>query len=361
MYKICLISNLYPSNEDPSYGSFVEQSYNQLKGMGFLLREPVVIKGRLKPVRKTLAYIKFVITGLWSLIIEKNDLYYFHYLTYSTLCLIPVLPFKKVKFVVNIHGDDLVGNRPIHKIMGVATPYILRKAEKIVVPSSYFKSTVKKMYPHVLDEKIIISPSSGFNENIFFPHNAKMTDRNPIHFGYVSRVDEGKGWEDLLRASQILKSENPELFKNFKLSVYGSGNEVEKLVESINQMDLADKIQYHAAVPHEKLGDIFRSFDYFIFPTLRESLGLVAIEALACGTPVICSDIKPLTEYVVQGQNGFYFKVNSPIDLYNIIKDCFSVSQVSYQTLAENAKYSVEEFESKRVMLKLQTELLSIF
>lgn len=360
MNTICFISNLYPSKSDPTFGSFVEYSYQQLGKMGFCLRPPIVINARLTPVKKILAYSKFILTGFYALTMQKNDLYYFHYLTYSTLCLLPVLPFKKIKYVVNIHGDDLVGTRLIHKIMGLPSPYILKHAVKVIVPSNYFKKKVLSLHPHISENKIIISPSSGINPDIFYPKGVSTKTKKDLHFGYVSRIDEGKGWQIMLEAISMLKRDNPDLYKNFKLSVYGKGSQVKEFTEMIKNLHLYDTVMYYGAAHHNELGAIFRSFDYFLFPTTRESLGLVAIEALACGTPVICSDIEPLTEFIIEGKNGYLFEKYSSIKLFNSIKDCYSIPLDNYQALVNNSVHSAKDFESSKVMNKLNQNLRGI-
>jgi len=357
MPTICFISNLFPSKSDPTFGSFVENSYQQLEKMGYYLRPPIVIDGRLKSVKKLLAYFKFIFSGLCALTLQKNDLYYFHYLTYSTLSLLPVLPFKKVKYIVNIHGDDLVGARLIHKIMGLPSSYILKHSVKVIVPSNYFKQKVLSLHPHISEKKIIISPSSGINSDIFYPKELVQKNDKKIHFGYVSRIDEGKGWQIMLQAISILKTDSPNLYKNLKLSVYGKGNQTKELTDMINNLNINETVTYYGAAQHRDLGAIFRSFDYFLFPTIRESLGLVAIEALACGTPVICSDIEPLTEFVVEGKNGHLFKKNSATQLSKNIEACYSISSDEYHNLANNSIQSVQDFESSKVMHDLNQNI----
>ncbi len=359
MKKICFISNLFPSKKDPSFGSFVGLNFQQLKGMGYELGRPIVIDARVKALPKLLAYLRFVLSGVKAVLNSKSyDFFYIHYLTYSTLCLIPVLPFKKVKYLVNIHGDDLVGNRLIHKIMGIPSGYILKHATAIVVPTQYFKRQLLLLYPFVALNKVIISESGGFREDIFYPKNKKSLDESaPLHFGYISRIDEGKGWELMLEAFALLKEHQPEKYSRTILSVYGAGAQTNEFLAMVQKLKLEDVVSYYGPLEQTKLGDKYRSFDYFLFPTRRESFGLVAIESLACGTPIICSEIEPLIDLVTHADNGYLFEDGCIIALYENILNCYSLNDESYASLSKSAISSVEKYKSVQVANRLHKEI----
>ncbi|SFD44687.1 glycosyltransferase family 4 protein [Pseudoalteromonas denitrificans] len=361
MKKVCFISNLFPSKEDPTFGSFVGLSFEQLKKMGYNLDQPIVMDARLGAFKKLFAYISFFFRGLKATISNKYDFYYIHYLTYSTLCLLPVLPFKKVKYLINIHGDDLVGTRLIHKIMGFPSPYILKHATAIVVPSAYFKRSLLELHPKIAENKVVISESAGFKEAIFFPKPKLKKENKKIHFGYISRVDEGKGWEVMLEALAILKESNLNEINNLTLSVYGAGSQTQAFDSMVQEFELEKIVTYYGPLEQSKLGEKYRSFDYFLFPTRRESFGLVAAESLACGTPVVCSEIEPLTDIVFDNKNGFLFKDGSAEDLYKRILHCFSISEENYSSLVENAIDSSNSYKSVKVSETLYKNMKSLF
>jgi glycosyltransferase involved in cell wall biosynthesis len=362
--KICFISNLFPSEKDPSFGSFVGLSYQQLKNMGYNLSQPIVINARVGKFKKLLAYIKFFFTGLKAILSNKYDFFYIHYLTYSTLCLLPILPFKQVKYLVNIHGDDLVGTRLIHKIMSLPSGYILKRATAVVVPSLYFKRQLLLRHNFVGEGKIIISESAGFREDFFYPakdqKNELITHSENLHFGYISRVDEGKGWELMLLAFAQLKENNPAEYAKSRLSVYGAGAQAPAFNAMVLQLHLSDVVTYYGPLAQKELGEKYRSFDYFLFPTRRESFGLVAVESLACGTPVICSAIEPLTDMLFHGDNGFLFKDGCADSLYENIGKCFGMTEENYLLLRKQAVKSAEQYKSEHVAQRLYDAIETI-
>lgn len=360
MKKVCFISNLFPSKKDPTFGSFVGLSYEQLKNMGYELDKPIVMDARVGPFKKLLAYIVFFIKGIKAVLNSKYDFYYIHYLTYSTLCLLPILPFKKVNYLINIHGDDLVGTRLIHKIMGSTSSYILKHASAVVVPSAYFKRNLLELHPHVTESKVVISESAGFKESIFFPKKQIIAPKDKLHFGYISRVDEGKGWELMLEALSQLKKNNISEFSKLRLSVYGAGVQAPLFLDMVKKLKLENTVKYYGPLEQSELGEKYRSFDFFLFPTRRESFGLVAAESLGCATPVICSEIEPLTDIVFNCKNGYLFKDGSSEDLYTKILHCFTLSSDEYESLAIAAIDSSNCYKSEAVSQKLYENMTSL-
>jgi glycosyltransferase involved in cell wall biosynthesis len=365
MKRICFISNLFPSKKDPSFGSFVGLSYEQLKAMGYELSKPIVINARVSTFKKLLAYIKFIFSGVKALLSNKYDFFYIHYLTYSTLCLLPILPFKKIKYLINIHGDDLVGTRLIHKIMGVPSSYILKRAEAVVVPSLYFKRQLLHRYDFIEEKRIVISESAGFREDFFYPKEQPLNEppvtNDKLHFGYISRVDEGKGWELMLEAFSLLKNNNPKEYNKATLSVYGAGTQTSDFELMVSRLNLDVVVTYYGPLEQKLLGDKYRTFDYFLFPTRRESFGLVAVEALACGTPVICSEIEPLTDMLFHNENGFLFKDGCSKDLYKNILNCFSITKDKRVLLSQSAIKSSQRYKSKQVAKRLHDAIELLF
>lgn len=355
MSKICFIANLFPSKKDPSFGSFVGKNYEQLEAQGNQIVNKVVIDYRASGFEKLLCYVRFVAQGIRAIATRNYDYIYFHYLTYSTLCLLPFLLLSRPKYVVNIHGDDLVGDTPIHKIMGFASPLILKRSAAVVVPSSYFKAKLLELYPWYQESKIIVSPSGGVDFELFKP--TVMPSEVGFTLGYVSRIDEGKGWQELLEALAIINAANPELLSGFSLKMYGTGAQVPALQAQIAKLELTSLVRYFGALKPHELVDKYSEMNAFIFPTHRESFGLVAVEALACGTPVLASNISPVNEVVIDGKNGLLFDVKSKESIADKIVQILTMSAREYDALSSNTRSSVKHYAANQVAQQLDVEL----
>ncbi|WMN61194.1 glycosyltransferase family 4 protein [Pseudoalteromonas xiamenensis] len=355
MRKICFIANLFPSEKDPSFGSFVGKNYEQLKSHGNEIVSKIVIDYRTHGIYKLLTYVKFVARGIRAIAKRDYDYVYFHYLTYSTLCLIPFLFINRPKYVINIHGDDLVGVSLTHRVMGFFSALILRHSAAVIVPSTYFKDCLLDLYPWYQKNKIIVSPSAGVEFALFKP--TLCSDREGFVLGYVSRIDEGKGWQELLEALALIKETQPHVLSNFKLKMYGTGSQVGELTEKILNLKLSSLVSYFGALKPNELVEKYQEMDAFIFPTHRESFGLVAVEALACGIPVLASNINPVNEIVIDGKNGLHFEAKNEASIAQKIIEIVTMKSSDYRILCSNARESVSQYNSTQVASDLVNEL----
>jgi phosphatidylinositol alpha-mannosyltransferase len=182
-----------------------------------------------------------------------------------------------------------------------------------------FKSVFKKLYPR-LNGKIAVSKPvldylSRYIPGDFqiIPNGIEMehfsTDgpRRPefsddkLNILFVGRLEKRKGLEYLIRACSIIKKE----FSDFRLIVVGSGTRFRrKYRRMINDLNL-DNIVFTSFVSKEELPEYYRTADIFCSPaTGGESFGIVLLEAMACGKPVVASDIVGYASLLTHNEQG---------------------------------------------------------
>lgn len=347
--KILVISNLYPSKSTPFYGSFVKNFEEQLK------QDPrtenvkgVYIKGLHDNLaKKLLSYILFYLRIIYCTLFQKYDLVYVHLISHSTLPLRFSSIFRHLPLVFNIHGEDLLVTTSLaRKLRDWALP-LVKRARFIVVPSNYFKKITEEYLPDYPKEQIIVSASGGV-KSLFRPAK-KIQDRSRIKIGYVSRIDRGKGWDVFIDAVNTLKGKHDDL----QFEIAGGGPEVNVMKERINDSKFPG-IMYRGPIAHEDLPEFYQSLDLFVFPTqLRESLGLVGLEAMACGVPVIGSNIGGLTDYIKDGYNGFLFSPGNSKDLADKISEFVALSYNERERLKRGAIETAKKYNDKDVSSKL--------
>lgn len=134
---------------------------------------------------------------------------------------------------------------------------------------------------------------------------------------FVGRIQPHKGPELLIRATAEMLSHSPHL--RTKLIVFiiggasGSGvEEVERLRELVNWFNLADIVRFLPPLPRRDLPDWYRAADLVCVPSYSESFGLVALEAQACGTPVIATAVGGLRTAVADGISGVLVDGHDP-------------------------------------------------
>jgi len=344
--KILLISNMYPSKENPSYGIFVK-NFIKILSNNFDFKN-IVIRGREKSkLKKLLNYVVFSIKIIFYGIFKKYDIIYLHYVTHASLPLLLVSYFTKAKIVLNYHGDDLVRNISFtQKILFYVSKILSNKADLIVVPSDFFKKRVIEIL-EVEENDIYVYPSSGIDLELFRPLS-KAKNKNKFGFneddyvvGMVSSIYEAKGWKVFLDAMCELKKD----ILNLKILIAGRGIEEKELLSYIKKKNLDDIVVFVREKTHSELVEIYNALDIFIFPTmLEESLGLVGLEAMACGVPVVGSNIGGLTDYIKDDYNGYLFEVASSEEMSLKIKQC-----IGNDKLVQGAVNTALSFSSTKV------------
>jgi D-inositol-3-phosphate glycosyltransferase len=88
--------------------------------------------------------------------------------------------------------------------------------------------------------------------------------------------------------------------------------EVARLVSLVDELGLHDRVIFVPPRPHELLSTYYRAADVCLVPSRSESFGLVALEAAACGTPVVASDVGGLRSLIDHGRTGFLVEDPTP-------------------------------------------------
>ncbi len=141
---------------------------------------------------------------------------------------------------------------------------------------------------------------------------------------FVGRIEPLKGIDTLLRALALLKTEiGGERFKHLCLSIIG-GNvgdeahedvELQRLKQLSHELGLGDFVTFLGAKSQDKLHNYYSAAEAVIMPSHYESFGMVALEAMACGTPVVASEVGGLAYLVQDGVTGFHVPADSPGEL----------------------------------------------
>ena len=113
-----------------------------------------------------------------------------------------------------------------------------------------------------------------------------------------------KGLDYLIEGMRQLGNKFP-----FRLLIVGGSledlSELDELISNIKESDLTDRVDIVGSVSQEQLVYYYNSCDIFVMPSLHESFGLAALEAMACGIPVVVSDVGGLKTFVTDNESGF--------------------------------------------------------
>lgn len=355
--RIFLISNMFPSNNDPLFGVFVKNFKLEFEKQGVNFSKTSLIKGKAGSIKKILSYSKHYVNIIRHFFSFKYDLIYLHYLTHHIPVLLLLIPFKKKPFVLNVHGSDVIGLQH-QRILNFLAKKILKRIDLVVVPTSYFKDYLLSKYSFLKANKITISPSGGIDKNKFyFKKDAKNTEM--FSLGFISRFIEEKGWLTFLDALILLKKQGVV----FNAIIAGKGPDEEKILKYISDNSLVNQITFLGLIKQEKLIEIYNQLDLYIFPTYREaeSLGLTGLEAMSCGIPVIACDIGGPKTYIKHGENGYLFEPKNSSDLVKFIMLFYNMEDSERIKLGSNALNTAKKYENTEVAINLKKDLENRF
>lgn len=344
---------MYPSNEFPVFGVFVKNTETLLAKNNVRTIHKSIIKGRSKGFFKIIGYFKLFFNILVKFYSKKTNLIYVHFPLQTGIIIYILRSFSNKKLVLNIHGSEMNGN--------IFLKYFLMKnlinSDLIVVPSSFFKYKLVSDFKLDID-KIYVYPSGGIDLNVFKPLDKNFLrkkigiDASVFVCSYISTISNPKGWKTFFEASVILIKS----IENIKFLVVGNGPQERDFKEAVTQYGLNKYYYFYDRQEQKKLVEYYNCSDVFIFPSQSESLGLVALEALACGIPVIAPNKEPFNEYVVDDYNGWLFKLQDANSLANKIVH-FMNSGNRKNILKKNAIELAKKYENKFVSDKLANRL----
>jgi glycosyltransferase involved in cell wall biosynthesis len=179
-------------------------------------------------------------------------------------------------------------------------------------------------------------------------------------FIFVGHVIPRKGLRELLQACMLLREKG---YGDYTLLVVGDGVQRLELESFVDANGLKNQIRWIGHVPYEQVGAYLQKADVFIFPTLEDVWGLVAVEAMMFGKPILCSKWAGAVELVMDGENGYVFDPHEPEKLAELMRQFLeepslikSMGMKSKQIMASHTPQDVANFLSQVVKCVLHNE-----
>ena len=170
-------------------------------------------------------------------------------------------------------------------------------------------------------------------------------------FLFVGGIIPRKGLHLLLEACVVLQKQG---YRNYTLLVVGDGAQRQELEAFSQTHELADCVKWAGRVNYGNLGAYFNSADVFVLPTLEDTWGVVVLEAMALGKPVLCSKWAGAAEMVIEGENGYLFEPQQPEELAKVMRRFIeqpnlskSMGDKSQQLMAQHTPEVAAQFLAK--------------
>jgi glycosyltransferase involved in cell wall biosynthesis len=261
---------------------------------------------------------------------------------------------RQTKTVLNIHGIPQLERsaeqwpKSVSNYAWMNTLNNNKMANRIVVNSEYMRNNVIHWYGLNRD-KVVVIPN-GVDLKMFIGKNDRiLLDGEPsiLYIGHFSRL---KGVDILIHAIANLKSE----FPNVKLHLVGRGNDRAFALQA-KKLDIEKHVIFHSWAQQSMVASYYKSADICVFPSRLEGFGIVILEAMASGIPVIASNIPTFRELISNGIDGCLFKSEDAdalsrevIALYR--NPCLR-KEISHNAFEKVKNYSWEKIADKYISL----------
>lgn len=168
--------------------------------------------------------------------------------------------------------------------------FAMKKADKVIAVSRNLSQSILLWFPN-LDIEIIPNP---VDINKFNLNRNKKKNRGIKNILHVSSLNHNKGINILIKAVKNLER------RDFVIEIVGGNNErIRKFENVIKKCQLDNIFRFHGKKKHNEIREYMRNCDFFVLPSINESFGVVLIEAMACGKPVIATECGGPEEIVI--------------------------------------------------------------
>jgi D-inositol-3-phosphate glycosyltransferase len=214
------------------------------------------------------------------------------------------------------------GERPEPMIRVQGETQVVAAADALIANTDAEAASLVSLYEACPDNVSVVSP--GVDLYTFTAGSGRKAAREAVGLpqdahilAFVGRIQPHKGPEVLIRAVAEMLNHSPHLRPKLITVIMGGASgsglgEVERLKDLASWLNISDVVRFENPVPRAQLPQWYRAADLVCVPSYSESFGLVALEAQACGTPVVATAVGGLRTAVADGISGVLVDGHDP-------------------------------------------------
>lgn len=278
---------------------------------------------------------------------RQYDYIFFTHLNLISLLLF-IVPIQKSTVVVSLHGIEAW-----HKASFFSKIFFFRISQFWAV-SAYTANQFIKVNKIKANKVHVVY--NCLHPNFANYQSTPIKNSNIITLLSVTRLstaDRYKGYWETLSAIKKLSSTN----HNFCYVLVGDGDDYNAVQDWITTENLSKVIKLLPKLSDSDLIKTYYLSDIFILPSSGEGFGLVYLEAMACGLPVIALDSTAIPEIITHNQTGILLKSQDPSEIYhqicNLVQDISFLSQIS----EAGRRIVIEKFSFQNFVIQIQKQL----
>lgn len=254
---------------------------------------------------------------------------------------------KKCKVIYSCHGFYFGKGLPLNNWLFLIPEMFLARITDCIVTINKEDYKRAKSFHLRKGGFVKIVPSVGLDTDRFYPDETERMryreehniSSHTFHIVSVGELNDNKNHISVINALSELKE------YDFLYTICGDGTNRQYLTNAIQELGLENKVKL--AGYEKNVRRVLQSADCFVFPSIREGLGMAAIEALSCGVLVVAGEGKGSREYILQGKNG-YMCAPKDVSGYSKIIKYLMDNPGKVKELSKNCRASVLKFDKAK-------------
>ncbi|BDG30638.1 glycosyltransferase [Parageobacillus thermoglucosidasius] len=350
--KILVLSNMYPTETAKSFGIFVKNQVEALRGRGLHVDVIAVTNPRTDKVNVLTKYILWLLRTLIHCVTKGRnyDVVHAHYVFPTGMLGLWYKKWWKAKLVVTAHGGDI--DRMANKSGRIRqwTTTILREADHVIAVGHKLAEQIRNEFG-VPEENVSVI-NMGVNRRIFQPLDKEEARKrcgigeHEIPILFVGNIIRQKGLIELVEAFSKLKKE----YHSVSLYLIGAKKDnafYHELIHRVKEAEIND-VHILDAMQQKDVAVWMAAAEMFVLPSHLEGFGLVALEAMSCHTPVVGSRVGGLA-YLLGDGAGVLVEPGNPDSLFEGMKKLLDDAALRKQ-LVQKGEARAQENDQERII-----------
>lgn len=341
---ILLLSNSYPDKWWPHSCVFIERQVRVLRDRGIAVEVVVPHDTRTGRVRSPWKYFVYLLRCFRALRPGEYDLVHAHFPFPAGVFGVLLAKILRIPLVVTSHGA-YVDDRPVSPPLRALIRAVIRSADVITGaggPHCRHVEELARLAPGSVIEIIMGVVAPPELPPVSATRTAMGIGARDTVVVVVGNLIRRKGFDLLFEAAAAIRP----FVQPFTLVIGGDGEERAALEAQAVALGVSDMTRMIGAVPPDEVFATFAAGDIAVVPSRSEAVGLVCVEAMVVGTPVIVAEIEGLAQLVTNDLNGLTFRVGDSGDLASVLTRALRDSELRRRLALEAKKtartYSVD-------------------
>ena len=229
----------------------------------------------------------------------------------------------------------------------------MRLANNIIFLSEEYKNEIKLAFKNKFKNyKVSVIPN-GINLESFYPYKNKK-NINVINIGMQSRIVPIKDHKTLIEAFALVIKKYPS--NKLNLAIAGDGEGLKELKELVNKYNLHTQISFLGMLPELLLPKFLNDLSIYVHASFGETMSTAIMQAMACGKPIIASDVPGINNMIKNNETGILVPVLNSEILANAISLLID-DDILNNCLATNAYLYAQQYFSNKLMFEKYSKL----